>query len=88
MKVKLRNKLDDAGRGERAPGVEGPSRGPGVEPFSGGFSSAPQAGKERFLCLFQINEFIIDFHDIFSRKNKRIRVMHYFILLFFVNDRE
>ena len=49
-------------------GVRPPS-GPGAEHFSGGssatrrgtikcnFTAAPQAGKERFLCLFQINKF-------------------------------
>ena len=46
-----------------------PSRGPGAEPHPGGFSATrrgtikcnftavPQAGKERFFCLFKINDF-------------------------------
>ena len=42
-----RNKLDVAERG---------GRGPGAEPLSRGFSAAPQAGKERFLCLFEIKQ--------------------------------
>ena len=49
-----------------------PPRGPGMEPLSGGFSAArrgtikcnltaaPQAGKERFFYIFQINIFSFD----------------------------
>ena len=48
-----------------------PPQGPGTEPLSGGFSAArrrttkcnftanPQAGKKRFLCLFQTKDFIL-----------------------------
>ena len=67
------NKFDVAHRGEEIQGAKAPmgslggeasARGPGEEPFSGGFSAArrgsikynftaaPRAGKERFLCLF------------------------------------
>ena len=50
-------------------GGEAPPPGPGAEPLLSGFSAArhgtikcnftaaPQAGKERFLCLFQIKSF-------------------------------
>ena len=53
------------GPSERSVGRD-PRRGPGAEPLSRGFSAArrgtiksnftdaPQAGEERFLCLFQI----------------------------------
>ena len=60
----------EGGPGGECPGSrsggEAPSRGPGAGPLSGGFSAARrdtikcnftaglQAGKERFLCLFQI----------------------------------
>ena len=59
-------------------GGEFPPRGPAAEPFSGGFSAArcrsikcnftaaPQAGKERFLYLFQINPFSFKKLDFFS----------------------
>ena len=55
-------------------GGEVPPRDPGAEPFSGGFSAArrgtikcnftaaPQAGKERFLCLFLMKIIINLYH--------------------------
>ena len=68
-----RNKLDVGERGERGPGGEGPSGRSGAKPLSGSFSVAcrgtikcnftavPQAGKERFLYLFQIKLFYKNF---------------------------
>ena len=69
-----RNKLDVAERGSRGRrsrlevwGVRPFLWGPGVKPLSGvslplvkcNFTAAPQAGKQRFLCLFQIKVFIL-----------------------------